>query len=241
MIFLVTLPGSRSCLLVRFLDFWCLSCSYCGASLKFKVTWYLYHWNWPRLEISSDNPKSSWCYLLVHPSAPFLPHSTLICPGFSTVPILNGLMNSFSISPPVHPDTSSPVPYRLTTCGTACHSSQYLYSGLKPFLKMHSLIQSGYHRFPRPKPEKVISDYYDKTLWPRLLIKERVIWGLEVRGVRVHKDVDNMTTDGRHGGWSWKLRAEPLSYWATIREQREQIRVVQVFKLVNSPPETFDI
>ena len=93
-----------------FHDCWWLSCSYCGESLKFKMMGYLYHQNWQRLEISSDNPKSNCCYLLVHPSAPFLPHSTLICPGFSTVPILTGLMYSFSISPPSLPDTSSHVP-----------------------------------------------------------------------------------------------------------------------------------
>lgn len=34
--------------------------------------------------------------------------------------------------------------------------------------------------------------------------------GLGVRGVRVHNDIDNMKTDGEHGGWSWKLRAETL-------------------------------
>lgn len=93
-----------------FLDFWWLSCSYCGGSLKFKMVGYVYHENWQRLETSSDNPKSSCCYLFVHPSAPFLLHSTLICPGFSTVPILKGLMDSFSIAPPSHPDTSSRVP-----------------------------------------------------------------------------------------------------------------------------------
>lgn len=180
MVFLVTLPGSRSCLLVRFLDFWCLSCSYCGDSLKFKVTGYFYHWNWPRLEISSDNPKSSCCYLLVHSSTPFLPHSTLMCPGFSIVPILNGLMYSFSISPP-RTQTQAHL-YHLTACRTVCHSSQYLFSGLKPFLKVHTLVQSGYQSFPRPPPDKIISYYYDKTLWSKLLVKERVILGLGVRG-----------------------------------------------------------
>lgn len=73
---------------------------------------------------------------------------------------------------------------------------------------MHTLIQSGYQRFPRPTPDKIVSYYYDETLWSKLLVKERIIWELKVQGVRVHSDVDNMTTDGRHGGWSWKLRAE---------------------------------
>lgn len=231
MIFLASLPwdGSRSCLLVRFP--WLLMTFLLILSWELEIQ----DENWQRLEISSNNPRAIVATsLFIHPH-----HSCLTLPwyvpDFLQYPSWQGwcILSRYLH----HRNQTQAHMYHLTTCRTVCHSSQYLFSGPKPFLKLHILIQSGYHRFPRPKLDTVIFYHCDETLWSRLLIKERVILGLGVQGVRVHNDIDNITTDGRHGGWSWKLRAEG-SYWATIREQREkeQIRVVQVFKLLNSPP-----
>lgn len=59
--------------------------------------------------------------------------------------------------------------------------------------------------------------YCDKTLWSRLVTEGRAIWRLGIQGFRVHNDTDKMSADDRHGGWSWKLRAE-ASYLEPLTE-----------------------
>lgn len=70
--------------------------------------------------------------------------------------------------------------------------------------------------------------YYDQDN----LQKEKFIWGLWFRKVRVYNDRDCLTTDSRHNSWSWNLRAEG-SYLKPQASRESRLHIAHDFETSN--------